>query len=268
MPVRLPKLRASPISALTYPCQRGPGADDRHPAVVSILGHDGDDEATQLAEMLRLIKTQGFIGDFHDVAILLPSVKERYSRHVLKALGRAGISVYLAGDEDRVTGSGHLGAAGRQPTGHVLLTTIHQAKGREWPMVCVGGLQTADLRADELETELGPYLTRIVTEPAHRTARLDLAHQYYVAFSRAQRLLIITAQREPHAMFRPLWDTVPAWVSVDTRPLSGLGELRSGARQLRNPSDAPRRQVVPPFTTLVLRLSLGGELSLVFLTNK
>ena len=247
---------------------RGPGADDRYPAVVSILGDDGRDEATQLAKLLRLIKDQGFIGDFHDVAILLPSVKERYTRHVLKALGRAGISVHLAGDEDRVTGSGHLGAAGLQPTGHVLLTTIHQAKGREWPVVCVGGLQAADLRADELEIELRPYLTRTVNEPAHRAARLDLAHQYYVAFSRAQRLLIIAAQREPHAVFRPLWDTVPAWASVDLRLLSGLGERRPGARQLRDPSDVPGRLVVPPSTTLVLRSSLEGELSLVFLTNK
>ena len=247
---------------------RAPHANDNHPAVVSVLGHDQDDEGRRLADLLRLLKDQRFIADFDDAAILLPSVRERYSRRLVKAFGRAGIPVHLSGDEGHGDVADHVPADGVHPVGHVLLTTIHQAKGREWPVVCVGGLHAADLRADELEVELGSYLTRTIAEPADCTARFDLARQYYVAFSRARRLLVITAQREPHDIFHPLWDMVPTWTSLDPLLLSGPGNCATPDSQTRSLSDEPLRLVVPSSGTLILRPSHQGTPRLVFRSRR
>ena len=243
---------------------RAPHANANHPAVTSVLGHDQDDEGRQLAELLRRLKNQDFITDFDEVAILLPSVRERHSRRLVKALGRAAIPVHVVGDENNPDNVGRFTADDVRPLGRVLLTTIHQAKGREWPVVCVGGLHAADLRADELEVELGPYLTRTIAEPAGRAARFDLARQYYVAFSRAQRLLVITAQREPHAIFASLWDKVPSWTSVDLRLLSGPGNVGTADRQAPAVADGPLQLVVPRNATLILRPSSGSAPRMVF----
>ena len=243
---------------------RAPHANGDHPAAISVLGHDQADAGRQLVEVLRRLKNQRFIDDFDDVAVLLPSVRERHTRHLVKAFRRAGIPVHLAGDENHPDCVARFAADDVRPPGHVLLTTIHQSKGREWPVVCVGGLHAADLRVDGLEVELGPYLTRTIAEPADRTARFDLARQYFVAFSRARRLLVITAQREPDAIFTSLWDAVPSWTSVDLRLLSGPGN--GGTSDSRAPAvaDGPLQLVVPRNATLILRPSSGSVPRIVF----
>ena len=135
-------------------------ANDNHPGVVSVLGHDQTAEGRQIAELLHLLKDRGFIGDFDQAAVLLPSVRARYSRRLAETLRGSRIPVHLVDGEDRSDHAGGGSAAGPHPYGHVLFTTIHQAKGREWPLVFVGGLHAADLRAEGSEVELGPYLTR------------------------------------------------------------------------------------------------------------
>ena len=243
-------------------------ANDNHPGVVSVLGHDQADEGRQIAELLHLLKDQGFIGDFDQAAVLLPSVRERYSRRLAEALRGSGIPVHLVDGEDRPDHAGGGSAAGPHPSGHVLFTTIHQAKGREWPLVFVGGLHAADLRADGLEVELSPYLTRTANEPPDRGARYDLARQYFVAFSRAQRLLVITAQREPHAVFTLLWDAVPSWTSADLRLLSGTGKFAVPDRQPQSPAHGSLHLVVPSNATLILRPSSRGATRMEFTSQR
>ena len=232
-------------------------ANDNHPGVISVLGHDQADEGRQIAELLRLLKDRGFIGDYDEAAILLPSVRERHSRRLVEALRGSGIPVHLVDGEDRSGHAGGVSPTAPHPSGHVLLTTIHQAKGREWPVVFVGGLHVADLRADEMEVELGAHLTRTRTEPPDRAAVHDLARQHFVAFSRAQRLLVITAQREPHAVFNPLWDTVPSWTSADLRLLSGAGTFSAPDRHPPSIAHGSPQLVVPRNGTLILRPSSG-----------
>ena len=239
-------------------------ANDSHPGVVSVLGHDQADEGRQIAELLRLLKDRGFIGDFDQAAVLLPSVRERYSRRLAEALRGSGIPVHLVDGEDRPDHAGGGSAAGPHPSGHVLLTTIHQAKGREWPLVFVGGLHSADLRADGLEVELSPYLTRTATEPPDRAAGYDLARRYFVAFSRAQRLLVITAQREPHAIFTSLWNAVASWTSADLRLLSGTGKFAVPDRQPQSAAHGALHLVVPSNATLILRPSSRGAPRMAF----
>ena len=239
-------------------------ANDNHPSVVSMLGHDQVDEGREISELLHLLRNQHFIGDFDEAAVLLPSVKERYSRRLAETLRHSGVPVHLADGHDHFDNAGNHRTVDSHPAGHLLLTTIHQAKGKEWPVVFVGGLHVADLRADELEVELGPYLTRTVTEPPDRAAVYDLARQYYVAFSRAQRLLVITAQREPHSIFAPLWDTVPAWTPEDLRRLSGAGKVAAPNRETTAVAGGAFQLVVPRNGTLILRPSPGSAPPMVF----
>ena len=239
-------------------------ANDNHPGVISVLGHDQADEGRQIAELLHLLKRQGFIGDYDEAVVLLPSVRERHSRRLVEALRGSGIPVYTVDGEDR---SDHVGGGspdGPHTPGHVLFTTIHQAKGREWPVVFVGGLHAADLRADEMEVELGAHLTRTRSEPPDRAAVHDLARQYFVAFSRARRLLVITAQRVPHAVFTPLWDTVPSWTSLDLRLLSGAGTFSAPDRQPPAVAHGSPQLVVPRNGTLILRPSYGSVPRMAF----
>ena len=247
---------------------RAAHADDGHPGVISVLGHNQTDEGRQIAALLHLLKDQGFINDFDGAAVLLPSVKDRHSRRVVEALKRSGIPVHRLDAEDHVAHVGSVAPGGSHPSGHVLLTTIHQAKGREWPVVFVGGLHAADLRADELEAKLGVYLKRTTAEPTHLTARFDLARQYFVAFSRAQRLLVITAQREPHAIFSSIWHAVPTWTSVDLRSLSGTGKFSLPHRQSSTVAGETRRLVVPKNGTLILRTSPESPPSMPFASRR
>ena len=243
-------------------------ANDNHPGIISVLGHDQADEGRRMAELLHILTNQGFIDDFARAAVLLPNVKERYSRRVVEALACSGIPVHLADGEDHVGHADGVSPGGSQPPGHVLLTTIHQAKGREWPVVFVGGLHAADLRADELDMELGPYLKRTAVEPPDRAAVYDLARQYFVAFSRAQRLLVIAAQREPHSVFTSLWNTVPAWTSTDLGLLSGAGKFSLPDREASAVAGEPPRLVVTKNGTLILRTSPGGAPRMEFTSQR
>ena len=239
-------------------------ADDDHPGVISVLGHDQTDEGRQIAALLHLLKDQGFIDDFDGAAVLLPSVKDRHSRRVVDALKRSGVPVHRLDAEDHVAHVGGGSPAGPHPSGHVLLTTIHQAKGREWPVVFVGGLHAADLRTDALEVDLGPFLKRTAAEPTNLAPRFDLARQYFVAFSRAQKLLVITARREPHSLFTSLWDTVPAWTSTNLGLLSGAGKFSLPDRQASAVAGGLRRLIVPKNGTLIIRTSSGSAPRLAF----
>ncbi len=238
--------------------------NDKHPGVISILGHDQADQGRQIADLLHLLKHQGFINDFDEAVLLLPSVKERYSRRLAETLRQSGIPVHLVDGDDHSGDVGSDRTADLRRTGHLEFTTIHQAKGREWPVVFVGGLHAADLRAAELEIELGPYLTRTVTEPPDRAAVYDLARQYYVAFSRARRLLVITAQREPHSIFALLWDTVPSWTSEDLQRRSGAGKFAVPDRTATAVDGGAFQLVVPKNGTLILRPSAGRAPPMVF----
>ena len=82
----------------------------------------------------------------------------------------------------------------------MLVTTIHQAKGREWDVVIVGSLNGRDLETDRV----GGMLARVyrgiyAAEPAESATDFDRARRHYVAFTRARRLLVLTSTGEPHA---------------------------------------------------------------------
>ena len=123
-----------------------------------------------------------------------------------------------------------------EPAGHVhthadnevLVTTIHQAKGREWDVVIVGSLNGPDLETDRVGGALADYIEECTGEPAEYAGEFDRARRHYVAFTRARRLLVLTATGEPHARFNDIWAGAARWPDVDKETLASQ---RFGARQ-------------------------------------
>ena len=99
------------------------------------------------------------------------------------------------------------------------VTTVHQAKGREWDVVIVGSLGNDRADTDPVGQELGPYCRRPAFEPAERIADFDHARRHYVAFSRARHLLVLTARGSVHPRFADAWEGLPRWDRMDRRAL-------------------------------------------------
>ena len=216
-----------------------------YPSVVALLGNDPEDEARQLAELLRLLRARGVITDYAQAALLMHSVQERACDHYLGAFANAGVPCHHAPASSRRL----------QPdfqAGMVAVTTIHQAKGLEWPVVAVGSLDGFG-GGDEVGLDLEPHFPRPTFEPLERIADFDRMRQHYVAFSRAQNLLILTASRPPAPHFDPIWEGLPRWNRLDAAARDRLLKQRFAPE---GSGDAPvpsGNLVIPRVKRLVVR---------------
>ncbi len=109
--------------------------------------------------------------------LLLRSITGAAAVGYLDALERAGVPV------NRVSSGSRRHWRIGSPRA-LTVTTIHQAKGREWDVVIVGSLGFDNADVDPVGRELGPYCKRPAFEPAGRIAAFEHARQHYVAFSR------------------------------------------------------------------------------------
>ena len=182
-----------------------------YPAVIAVEGRNARDEGEQLAELVKFLKRRGVIARYDQVVVLLHSVKGPSAVGYLDAFERADVPVNRAG-------SGRRRRAGARCA--VTVTTIHQAKGREWDVVIVGSLGFDNADVDPVGRELAPYCKRPAFEPADRIANFDHARQHYVAFSRPKHLLVLTAAGEVHTRFADAWDGLPRWDRMDRRTLA------------------------------------------------
>jgi DNA helicase-2/ATP-dependent DNA helicase PcrA len=100
--------------------------------------------------------------------------------------------------------------------GHVQMMTIHQAKGLEFPVVVVGSLDAGHSGAQVIDRELGRYYQRGLFEPESRIPNFDVMRLYYVAFSRAENILVLTGnrQRPPQKYFYNMLEGLPQWPTV------------------------------------------------------
>ena len=133
----------------------------------------------------------------------------------------------------------------------MLVTTIHQAKGREWDVVIVGSLNGRDLETDRVGGMLGEYIEGYTAEPAESATDFDRARRHYVAFTRARRLLVLTATGEPHARFNGIWEVAGRWPDIDR---DTLARQRFGKRENTPP---PNSVEIGHLDRLVLRLGQG-----------
>ena len=208
-----------------------PGAYREYPAVIAVDGGgDAGAEGRQLAELVKFLKRQGVIAEYGQAALLLHSVKGAATVGYLDALEGAGIPVNRA-----PSGSG---SRRRADTRRALaVTTIHQAKGREWDVVITGSLNYDNPDVDPVGRELWSYCRRPAFEPADRIADFDHARQHYVAFSRPRGLLVLTSAGRVHPRFEDVWDRLPRWDRVDRRAL--------GRQRFRPPESAVVTEQTP-----------------------
>ena len=106
------------------------------------------------------------------------------------------------------------------PKGHVQVMTIHQAKGLEFPVVVVGSLATQLSSPKQIDRDLGAFYHRPPFEPENRITLFDRMRLHYVAFSRPQKLLVLTAHEPPKDHFTPIWQGLPQWPYVQKELLS------------------------------------------------
>ena len=106
------------------------------------------------------------------------------------------------------------------PKGHVQVMTIHQAKGLEFPVVAVGALSKQLSSPKQIDRQLGAFYHRPAFEPPSRTTLFDRMRLHYVAFSRPQNLLVLTAHEQPKPHFAPIWEDLPQWPYVEKERLA------------------------------------------------
>lgn len=106
------------------------------------------------------------------------------------------------------------------PKGHVQVMTIHQAKGLEFAVVVVGSLSTQLASPKQIDRDLRPVYHRPPFEPANRITLFDRMRLHYVAFSRPQKVLVLTAHEPPKDHFTPIWQGLPQWPYVQKELLS------------------------------------------------
>ena len=153
------------------------------------VDHDGTPktsrDAFNLALISQLLSKFEFI---YSINVLNPKWLENNLKHLfcqfLHFLYRGGLEEFEDYEEPI-------------PSGCVSVMTIHQSKGLEFPVTVVGSLaKTPRKDWTDLDAILeSKYFARPPFEPLERTKYFDFWREYYVAFSRAQNLLVLTGAK-------------------------------------------------------------------------
>jgi DNA helicase II / ATP-dependent DNA helicase PcrA len=127
------------------------------------------------------------------------------------------------------------------PKGHVQVMTIHQANSPWWWSGVSEAFRSTAIwhlfisgRASENRITLfslssfrrprdrpwSPFYRRPPFEPENRITLFDRMRLHYVAFSRPQKLLVLTAHEPPKDHFAPIWQGLPQWPYVETELLA------------------------------------------------
>lgn len=183
----------------------------------AMQGVDKGRAARNLATFSKLLTKFEYL---HYVTVLNPKFIERDIRNLFNQFFRflkdGGIGEY----EDEVE---------YVPKGCVSFLTIHQSKGLEFPVVVCGSLEAVPRKQhtalDEILESSG-YLSKPRFEPLDRIKHFDFRRLYYTAFSRAQNLLVLAAQRReghgksPSKYFERQFNALPSWRDLDLSKLT------------------------------------------------
>ncbi len=108
------------------------------------------------------------------------------------------------------------------PKGYVQIMTIHQSKGLEFPVIVVGSLNKIFKVGKQVDRDLSPFCPRGTFEPEKRITEFDRMRHFYVAFSRAEKILVLTTSTEPKSYFSSIWDGLDQWPYVEKKTLKAL----------------------------------------------
>lgn len=176
------------------------------------VDHDGTPQTSRDAFNLALISQLLSKFEFiYSINVINPKWLENNLKHLfcqfLHFLYRGGLEEFEDYEEPI-------------PSGCVSVMTIHQSKGLEFPVTVVGSLaRTPRKDWTDLDAILeSKYFARPPFEPLERTKYFDFWREYYVAFSRAQNLLVLTGAKPKgkHLLGKvidPFAEDVPDWKS-------------------------------------------------------
>ena len=105
------------------------------------------------------------------------------------------------------------------PKGYVQIMTIHQSKGLEFPVVVVGSLDKQISVNKQTDRFLSPFYSREIFEPENRITQFDHARLFYVAFSRPQKILVLSTSTQPKGIFETVWEGLDQWPHVKKETL-------------------------------------------------
>ncbi len=108
------------------------------------------------------------------------------------------------------------------PKGYVQILTIHQSKGLEFPVVVVGSLSKQISTQKDVDRKLQPFYPRPLFEPENRVTLFDRMRLHYVAFSRAEKILVLTSSEKPKEHFNMIWEGLPQWPYVKKDLIAAL----------------------------------------------
>ena len=171
---------------------------DMHSGVVDLR------PARNLSLMTSIIVKYEYL---HRIDVLAPDTIEKtveqFFNMYLKFMMRGGMAEYEDDSE-------------YAPSGCVSFLTIHQSKGMEFPIVVVGSLNNIPrTQSDDVMNGISQeYFRRPPFEPFDTIKYFDFWRLYYTAYSRAQNLLVLTANqttREPSLYFREMFNTLPGY---------------------------------------------------------
>ena len=179
-------------------------------ADILAVNHDGSPKASRdafnLALFSQLLSKFEYI---YSISVLNPKYLEKDLNHLFRQFFHFLIKGGLEEFEDYEA---------PLPSGFVSVMTIHQSKGLEFPVTVVGSLARAPSKSwTDLDATLeAKYFHRTPFEPMERTKFFDYWREYYVAFSRAQNLLVLTGAKPKgkHLLGREIDDmaaNVPDW---------------------------------------------------------
>jgi DNA helicase-2/ATP-dependent DNA helicase PcrA len=146
-------------------------------------------------------------GRYYNYTVLseknLPFLRGHFFASFLRFLHSGGINEYEDPDQPF-------------PKDHVQIMTIHQSKGLEFPVVVVGSLTQNISTQKKVDQTLSNYYAKVAFEPETRITGFDRMRLHYVAFSRAEKLLVLTngGTDLPKDHFSPIWDGLPQWPAV------------------------------------------------------
>lgn len=132
--------------------------------------------------------------------------------HVLQKLFRTYFRFLMKGGMDEYQDESEYA-----PSGCVSFMTIHQSKGMEFPIVVVDSLYDSPKKDSKsvLEEVYDEFSDRNDFEPEEDIKYFDFWRRYYVAFSRAEELLILTTpivgsgrSQSPSKYFSKVWEDI------------------------------------------------------------
>lgn len=155
--------------------------------------------ARNLSEISRLIAKFNHLHDMHSITHEnIINMPEEFFNVFLKYHYIDGIGEYE--DESEYA-----------PSGCISFMTIHQSKGLEFPVVLIGSL--GKLHRREKDTLLlsveNRFFHRRAFEPLEDIKYFDFWRLFYVAFSRAQNLLLLSKQKEENRYFENYIKSIP-----------------------------------------------------------